>query len=378
MSSTFSVPTGQLVEKLVHTDPWLKTLEKRVHSDLCEYDGHGTTPPIQEMRAYAAAHPKYTRSCLFVKFEAGTCTVDLPVAQPNERGVKTIDSRAHTFVRMLQDLGAWCTKHGLVLPETDFAIYVSDTYAWEPDAAPFPWFVMAKPENRRGLLIPDDSFVTHGLAGPEPLESISPTVDMWAWDQCLESASQIKGKSSGTVQKFFFKGANTGAEKWNVRDLMRTATASNRKFLIDLEPGKESWYKWARYGALLDLPGQQPWSYRRKYLHLLGRPVVQVDVERFIPQEDGTLGEPTKRWIQFFDGLFTASKNYVPVSVTYTDGHRPLLPDIRMIQATSLQSREAKKISRKFNGRLKLRKMTSSHVIQHLYMQLWHYKMYFA
>lgn len=373
--STFVVPTGELVRKLVHKDTWFKQLEKRIHTDLCQLPGRGAPPPINEMVAFAASNPKYARSCLFVTFENGRCQIKLPTPQRNERGVTSIDSRVHTYVRMLQDLAQWCTGHDLTLPETSFAIYCCDTYAWEPEACNFPWFVMAKPINRQGILIPDDSFVTHGATGTVPVATLPPGPASWKWGEALSQCKKIKGNTSGTVPAFFFRGSNTGSTKWDTRGIMASATEHDDEISICLERGnREPWTTWSKYGALLDLPGNQPWSYRRKYLHLLGRPIVQMDVHRFASAQDEN---GTDRWIQFFDNLLVAHKHYAPFFVDYVDDESPKMPNVSGIKATALHVSCPNKLSSKFSGRRVMSRMTVSHVLQYLYMTIWHYKLYF-
>lgn len=370
----FAVPTGTLVPKLPHTDKWVQTLEKQIHSDLLSLPGKGSGPPISDMKRYAGSNPKFARSCLFVKVGAGQCTLTPPQAKPNERGFRSVDTRWKTFARMLADLGAWCVAHGLTLPETELAIFCCDTYAWEPEARAFPWFIMAKPANRQGILIPDDSFVTHKLDGNGGLPS-QPGHEAWAWNEALAKSKKIKGKTTGTKPVFYFKGARTGARKWDVRSTLEQSTSTDPAFKIDLSGTRESWLTWATYGALLDLPGNQPWSYRRKFVHLLGRPVVQVDVRRFASAQDP---DGSERWIQFYDCLLQPSKHYAPFSVDHVDGAAPPEVDVDALRATALNATSAGKFASTFSGRRVLSKLTPSHVLQYLYMTLWTYHLYFG
>lgn len=374
MPIEFECPTGPLIEKLPHMDKWFGKLETRIHQDLGALNGRQHPPPIAEMQAWAASHTKFARSCLFITLSKNTCSIQLPTPTRNDRGISSIDSRCHTFIRVFRDLAHWCTQYKLQLPETQLAIYCCDTYAWEPEAHNFPWFVMAKPENRNGILIPDDSFVTHGLTRNESNEMISPDAP-WAWTTALAQAKKIKGKTSGTRPQFFFKGSNTGATKWDVRGQLAKHSSSKSNVNIQLGRDREPWTNWAQYGALLDLPGNQPWSYRRKFLHLLGRPVIQIDVERFADKEDHN---GTARWIQFYDALLEPSKQYAPFKVRFFDNDPPEEPPLETILATSLCVASPKKFSSKFSGRRVLSKLTTSHVLQYWYMTLWHYKLYFA
>jgi len=365
----FAVPTGPMKPHIPHKETWMKLLETQIQQDLASIPGHHSPPPMDAMKHYVQTTPKYRRSCMFVCIKANHCTIELPTPEVNARGFVSIDSRVHTFNQMVRDLAQWCTHHGLTLPETEFAIYSCDTYAWEPEAAQFPWFVLAKPANRPGILIPDDSFLSHGMTGNEP---VSMHTTQWAWDTALAHSANLRASQSGSMPTFFFKGANTGATKWNTRDLLRSQTSGNARVHIDLTPTKESWVEWGRYGALLDLPGNQPWSYRRKYLHLLGRPIIQLDVERFTSSTDSN---GTARWIQFFDKLLVPYKDYVPQSVTYIDV--PPVPEWATMEATGIHASMNHQFASKFSGRRKMRKLTSSHVLQYLYMTLWHYKLTF-
>ena len=366
----FPVPTGSLgANAIVHTESWCKKLESQIHRDIKSFTKDAFD--IQKMKAYAKSNPKYARSVIFFSLRNGTCTVEYPMAKPNERGFSSIDSRVHTFVRMFQDLAKWAKQHNLTLPEIDVPVYCCDTYAWEKDAQDFPWFVLAKPKNRKGILIPDDSFITHGLNGNLPLNKVKE----WQWDQSLEAAKKIKGSQCGTQPFIFFQGTNTGASKWNTRHIVAKNTEHNPVFRVLLGKSKTDWPSWSEYGALLDLPGNQPWSYRRKYLHLLGRPVFQIDVERYKDAQDQ---DGTDRWIQFFDGLLQPYKHYVPSTVQYVEGEPGPTPQLVLMEASALHVRDRGKFSSKFTGRRVMMKLTSSHVLEYLYMTLWHCKLYFT
>ena len=371
----FSIPTGALKQTLPLKDRWFQTLEKQMHKDLVMLPGNGCPPPIKAMKAHAAANPKFARSCLFVRFSNGQCTLTPPQAKPNERGFHSVDSRWETYARMLVDLGAWCTQHGLTLPETELAIYCCDTYAWEPEARAFPWLVMAKPLNRPGLLIPDDSFITHALGGNGALPQKTGHAE-WAWAKALAAGKKIKGKTTGTDPVFYFKGARTGARKWDVRTTLERATAQDPTFKVDLSGTREPWPAWAKYGALLDLPGNQPWSYRRKFLHLLGRPIIQLDVRRFASAQDQ---DGSERWVQFYDCLLQPSKHYAPFSVDYMDdASAPPTVNVDALRATALNATSAGKFATAFTGRRVLSKLTPAHVLQYLYMLIWNYHLYFG
>jgi len=65
------------------------------------------------------------------------------------------------------------------------------------------------------------------------------------------------------------------------------------------------------YKYLLNLPGNQPWSYRFKYLFLMNSLVINVDVR----QKCRSSGHSNETWINFFDTIFEPNVDYI--NLTY-------------------------------------------------------------
>ncbi len=362
--------------------------------------------------------------------------VELPPQWAND----TSDNRRTIYRQMVLDLDVWCAHHRLPLPEVEFVIYATDTYVWESYASMFPWLIMAKPANRNGVLIPDNSFISHDMSGGEvrglaaaalahvtigadgrpagdvgegalsrsgPVEPGSgsgttttttttppttttttprpppppqtttadnannnsgssgdlparslPPEPAYVWDRVKAQMAELVTVDPACKEPvLFFKGANTGADKYATRqhlmelqqrqreaapgeeeeaeELAQNQSQSSSKsssnkssnkrlplpLQIDLLGSKQPMFEWSRKRVVLDLPGHQPWSYRRKYLYLLRSVVFHVDTRVQYTADDVTEG-----WQLFFDHIFEPGKDYVALTQhAFDEGH----PDFR-------------------------------------------------
>ena len=295
--------------ELPHDDDYQETLENKIPTYFADYENRDYFP---EMVSYLKSNIKYRRRCISVMIKNGKITYIVPNPKSQIWGRDGVDGRVIEFVKMLEDLSFWCNKHNLPLPETRFIIYVADTYAWEETARDFPWMIMAKPINKPGILIPDNSFLVHSNSGSYKI----PTKPMtWAWDKMIKRAKYLKPvKKENTM---FFKGGNTGTYKFATR-LQMSKYTWDIPIKIDISGSKQSLFEWNKYRILLNLPGNQPWSYRLKYLFLLKSPVVNVDVVlRYDTDLKNT--DYNDRWIQFFDPMFVPGEDYLQVTQTYYD-----------------------------------------------------------
>jgi hypothetical protein len=312
--------------KLPHTDEYQKILESDIDKSLSEYKINKDS--YSAMIDYIDNKIKYKRRCLPVNIKNGKITFLAPNPKANIWGRDGVDNRVFTFIRMIHDMDKWCSKHNLMLPECEFIIYVADTYAWEETAKDLPWFIMAKPMNRPGILIPDNSFITHGESGELGLTYLKNNTK-WIWDTILKKSELLT--DTDKIDTLYFKGANTGTFKFSTREFL-SKYKWDIPVKIVLGDKHESMFSWNKYSGVLNLPGNQPWSYRLKYLYLLKSPVVNVDVLlRYNKLDDSN--DKLDRWIQFFDPLFIPNEDYIQVSQIYYDN--PKLPDFKELRQIS-------------------------------------------
>ena len=386
--------TGKLEnlnDKIPHKDEYQKILESSIDSDLEKYNIDNTS--FSSMMDYLNTNIRYKRRCLPVIIKNGKITFISPNPKAGNWGRDGVDNRVFTFIRMIKDLDTWCDMNDLILPECEFVIYVADTYAWEDVAKDLPWFIMAKPINRPGILIPDNSFIAHGESGDIGLGNIKISGDInWMWDRMLK-----KSKSrphTDKIDMLYFKGANTGTFKFSTRDYL-SKYKWDIPVNINLDKQHESMFNWDKYSGLLNLPGNQPWSYRLKYLYLLKSPVVNVDVLLKYKQSDDTYDKSDKsddtsddksndildRWIQFFDPLFIPNKDYIQVSQTYYDN--PKLPNFNELKKESYDKivddikSSYTKLENIYAERAykKISELSTSRILQFLYVTIVKYAM---
>ena len=240
------------------------------------------------------------------------------------------------FRLVKQSLDYMHTKHNKVLGDMIFYIYASDTYPF--DFPHIPMFCMGKPENRNGLLMPDNTFLVHP---PDNSSTKKPDLEQFDWDgtrkrsriycesrgPCtsldIDMKDKAKAKSDNPcLNKLFFRGGNTSASRGNIRGYL-ASIKPNPQLPLQIEipkPGEglfmskvEPVWSFCRYKYLLNLPGGQPWSYRKKFLFLLKSLTIDVTlIQEFVK------GDPNGVYINFFDNLFEAGKDYVQLIYNWT------------------------------------------------------------
>lgn len=317
--------------ELPHKDEYQRILESCIDKNLSDYKINKNS--FLDMTNYLKTNIKYRRRCLQVVIKKGQITYIAPNSKATIWKRDGVDNRVFTFVRMITDLDHWCADNNLMLPECAFVIYVADTYAWEETAKDLPWFIMAKPINRPGILIPDNSFITHGISGDTQHVLTDKKSGNWMWDQLIKKSKSLSFDDS--KDELYFKGANTGTYKFSTRDYL-SKYKWDIPVTINLGSKHESMFNWSKYIGLLNLPGNQPWSYRLKYLYLLKSPVVNIDVllRYSEPTDTEKLDiDRLDRWIQFFDHLFIPNKDYIQVSQIYYDN--PKLPKFNELKKES-------------------------------------------
>jgi hypothetical protein len=370
------------LSKIPYQDEYQTILESSIDSSLGDYKINKDT--FADMKKYLETNIRYKRRCLLVSIKNNKISFTTPNPKANIWERDGVDNRVFTFVKMIKDLDNWCTNNKCILPECEFVIYAADTFAWEEVAKDLPWFIMAKPINRPGILIPDNSFISHGISGDIGLNNMksgkatkeSARYNDWMWDKLVKKSKSLSFDK--TKKEVYFKGANTGMYKFATRDYL-SKYKWDIPIIIDLSSMHEPMFEWSKYPGLLNLPGHQPWSYRLKYLYLLKSPVINVDVLlRYTDPLSDEKESGLERWVQFFDPLFIPNEDYIQVSQIYYDNPKlqnfgelrkesydKLVADInssyKTIQSENTYAENAYK---------KITKLTTSRILQFLYVTI--------
>jgi hypothetical protein len=175
---------------------------------------------------------------------------------------------------------------GKSIPDVTLYIGTKDSHNYyEPE---LPIFVLAKPINEPGILIPDNTF------------------DDWDKDR-----EEIKTNCKKVIKesKVFFRGANTGARDHNLRKLLEKDRKIKIPTYIKISKAKVPQYTFCKYKYLLNLPGVGAWSYRFKYLFFMKSLVINVALH----YDYGKKYKLQSKWIQFFDNYFIPGEDYIEI-----------------------------------------------------------------
>lgn len=205
--------------------------------------------------------------------------------------------RTNSIIELLKNTLEYAKRGRQPLPYMRVFLYISDVYAYNHQSLPF--FVIAKPTNKNGILIPDDTFYRHIMSRNKH----------GGWETILKQCKQNAIPLSQRDPHIFFRGQNTDKNRQNIRQNMFDYAAENAEtspFKIILK-GVEPICNFTKYKYLLNLPGNQPWSYRFKYLFLMGGLVINVDVRQKYADSNVENG----KWVNFFDCIFQENRDYI-------------------------------------------------------------------
>jgi hypothetical protein len=205
---------------------------------------------------------------------------------------------------------AHCKSLGREVPDTKVYLYCSDVYAFEDQDLPF--LVIAKPRNKTGILVPDNTFCNH----PTPHGAAQ------SWHETKQKCSEKHVDPSLKEPVLFFRGPDTDKGRQDIRSTLSRLSSDDREssngspiFKVNLK-GREDLSDFCKYKFLLNLPGNQPWSYRFKYLFLMRSVVVNVDVrQRYVGG-----GGFNDSWVNAFDVLFEPNVDYINLSFHWKEG----------------------------------------------------------
>lgn len=207
------------------------------------------------------------------------------------------EGRKKIMVKLIDLTKEYINKSDRKFKDCVFYIYIMDSYLYEKDDQALPFFCICKPSNRNGILVPDNTFSCHQQNGK--------CLD---WDETKKFVHEkCETKSDNKKNKIFFRGANTGEDKHNLRKLFEMESKKNNIYDITIGSHQIPLYFFCKYKYLLNLPGNQPWSYRFKYLFLMYSIVINIDLRQHYPDSSDTNG----RWVNFFDFLFEEDIDYI-------------------------------------------------------------------
>ncbi len=192
--------------------------------------------------------------------------------------------------------------------------YVADPYFYQNNDIPF--FVEAKPGNKKGILYPDQNYYYISIENN---------------DVTYDEFKSILKKNKCTDQKdkkniIYFSGANTGADKHNIRMKLNEIindeendTIKNN-YDINIDTNFVPMYNFCKFKYLLNLPGHQPWSYRMTKILLMNSLIFDVSVLQTYINDKNNIEDKNEKWIQFYSDYFKPSEDYVEIKYYWTEG----------------------------------------------------------
>jgi hypothetical protein len=229
--------------------------------------------------------------------------------------------RKKIILDLLTQTSNYLNKKNKHLPDTTLYIFTGDTYTYKYQDMPF--FVLAKPKNRKGILFPDNTFLCHPLIS-----------ECDNWDYIKEIVQQ-KCEKTSKINEIYFRGANTGLNTHNLRYLLSVeSTKSNKEIPLHVIVGQGHipMYEFCKYKYLLNLPGHQPWSFRFKYLFLMRSLIIDIAIKQHY--KDASEESQNEKWINFFDDIFIKDIDFVELPYDWYEGkdnnknYNKLLEDI--------------------------------------------------
>lgn len=220
--------------------------------------------------------------------------------------VKAYQRREEGLIKIVQ----MALKYGKI---RDGIIYmhVADEYIYQYPELPF--MIIAKPENKNGILIPDNTFVD---IEPEAKTAIDNN-KMINWDENKNMVDEKCNKINKVDKqnKIFFIGQNINMKKteFNMRKWLfdNQHQFKNLEILLNDKNNYVPVSDFCKYKYLLNLPGMSPWSFRFKFLFLMKSLVINVALLRKYSSSYD------KKWINIFDPMFIKNKDYIEIDFEF-------------------------------------------------------------
>lgn len=209
--------------------------------------------------------------------------------------------RTRHLLKILENTLDWINLKNLnfVLPKRDFKIYFDVSDCFYNDSEGYPIFVQSRPKNLNIPLYPDHTYFRMEFENGKSYD----------WDQIKEIFRE-KREIKPPVKKIkFFRGVDStsnpyGGDNSNIRGLLGELSMKDSDVFIKVFSATEikrktvPLYNDCGYEIYLDLPGNFPWSYRKKFLYLTGGDVVQV---QSFWESDDMKESFSNPWVQFID-----------------------------------------------------------------------------
>ncbi len=216
--------------------------------------------------------------------------------------VKDGDNRKKIIIKFLIPLLKKISKNNkninLFIP-----FYISDTHFYHDNDIPF--LVESKPRNKKGIVFPDSNNLAMKLEDK--------TID---YDEFMKIINEKKCQNESKKKSLiFFSGANTGADKHNVRMTLKNITQKDKNYEIFIDETYFPLYHFCEYKYLLNLPGHQPWSYRLTKILPMGSLVIDVNVL----QEYSDIKEYNEQWIQCYIDFFKRDEDYIQIDYPWIE-----------------------------------------------------------
>jgi hypothetical protein len=184
------------------------------------------------------------------------------------------------------------------IKNTIIPFFISDAYFYHDNNIPI--LIEAKPENKKGILFPDASNFLIRVSN-----------NTYNYNELLKLFEEKKCMTCEKISKVYFKGANTGASKHNVRKKLEDFSKNNKNYEIEIGSKHIPMFDFCKYKYLLNLPGHQPWSNRFMKVVIMGSLLVNVDLMQSFDGGKTFNGS----WITVYHNYFKNKKDYI--NLTY-------------------------------------------------------------
>jgi len=96
---------------------------------------------------------------------------------------------------------------------------------------------------------------------------------------------------------------------------------NNKKYDIHIATQYVPMYEFCKYKYLLNLPGNQPWSYRMTKILLMNSLIFDVTIMQtyIIEENNKTYEEKNEKWVQIYSDYFIANEDYIEVIYDWTE-----------------------------------------------------------
>lgn len=223
------------------------------------------------------------------------------------------DKRKNIIIQIIKNRFIELKKKYKKLPDMFVPFYVSDTHFYRDNEIPF--FVEAKPKNKKGILYPDSNYYSIVLEDK--------IID---YDKLKKILHEKKCNNINKKKPIiYFSGANTGSDKHNIRYKLKEISKNNNKFDIHISEKYVPLYDFCNYKYLLNLPGHQPWSYRMTKILLMNSLIIDVSVlQKYIYYNNHKkIISKNEKWIQIYSDYFNAGEDYIQINYEWTENLTP-------------------------------------------------------